>query len=338
MLGNRFPKGNAVKIRRRQFLDLAAGAAALSTLSLIARAETYPSRPITMVVPSPAGGPVDAIGRIVAEQMRVSLGQPIVIDNVGGAGGSIGTGRVARARPDGYTINIGFMSTQVLNAALYSLQYDVLNDFAPIVPLATAPAILFARRSMPANNLNELIAWLKTKPNMASAGVDVASTRLITAFFQKESGTQLTLVPYRGAAPAMQDLVAGQIDLFFSLPVQALPLMRAESIRAYAVAGDARLTLAPDIPTFGEMGLPAVSWTGWFGLFAPKGTPRDVIDKLNMAAVEALADSAVRSRLVELGLQVFPREQQTPEALGTLVRANAEKWLPLIREFGISSE
>jgi len=290
-----------------------------------------------MIVAFPAGGPTDVIGRIVAERMRASLGQPIVIENLGGAGGSIGTGRVARARPDGYTINIGVMSTQVLNDALYSLQYDVLNDFAPIVPLVMSPFILFARKSLPGTNLNELIAWLKTKRNMASAGVDVASARLITEFFQKESGTQLTLVPYRGTAPAMQDLVAGQIDLFFSLPVQ-LPLLRAGSIKAYAVAGDARLALAPGIPTFGEMGLPSVSWSGWFGLFAPRSTPKDIIDKLNMAAVEALADAAVRSRLAELGVQVFPREQQTPEALGTLVRANAEKWLPLVREFGISAE
>jgi tripartite-type tricarboxylate transporter receptor subunit TctC len=324
---------------RRRFLHLAAGAAVLPAVSRIdgAHAQSFPSRPITMVVPFPAGGPNDAIARIVAEQMRASLGQPIVIDNVAGAGGSIGTGRVARARPDGYTINIGIVSTQVLNAALYSLQYDVLNDFAPIVPLATTPFILFARKSMPAANLNELIAWLKTKRNMASAGVDVASARLLTEFFQKESGTQLTLVPYRGTAPAMQDLVAGQIDLFFNVPVQ-LPLLRAGSIKAYAVAGDARLALAPSIPTFGEMGLRAVSWSGWYGLFAPKSTPKDVIDKLKMAAVEALADPAVRSRLVELGLQVFPREQQTPEELRTLVRTNAEKWLPLIREFGISAE
>ena len=258
-----------------------------------------------MIVAFPAGGPTDVIGRIVAERMRASLGQPIVIENLGGAGGSIGTGRVARARPDGYTINIGVMSTQVLNDALYSLQYDVLNDFAPIVPLVMSPFILFARKSLPGTNLNELIAWLKTKRNMASAGVDVASARLITEFFQKESGTQLTLVPYRGTAPAMQDLVAGQIDLFFSLPVQ-LPLLRAGSIKAYAVAGDARLALAPGIPTFGEMGLPSVSWSGWFGLFAPRSSPKDIIDKLNMAAVEALADAAVRSRLAELGVQVFP--------------------------------
>jgi tripartite-type tricarboxylate transporter receptor subunit TctC len=269
--------------------------------------------------------------------MRASLGQPIVIENVTGAGGSIGTGRAARARPDGYTINIGIMSTQVLNAALYSLQYDVLNDFAPIAALATTPVILFARKSMPANNLNELIAWLKTRPNTASVGVDVASTRLLTAFFQKETGAQLTLVPYRGVAPATQDLAAGQIDLYFSLP-SLLPLLRAGSIKAYAVAGDARLALAPSIPTFGEMGLPAISWSGWFGLFAPRSTPKDVIGKLTAAAVEALADTSVRSRLADLGTEIFPREQQTPEALGALVRADAEKWLPLINEFGIRGE
>jgi tripartite-type tricarboxylate transporter receptor subunit TctC len=229
------------------------------------------------------------------------------------------------------------MSTHVLNGALYSLPYDVLNDFAPIVPLATYPFVLFARKSMPAHDLNELIAALKTKPNMASAGVDVASARLITAFFQKESGTQLTLVPYRGTAPAMQDLVAGQIDLFFSLPIQ-LPLVRAGSIKAYAVAGDARLTLAPSIPTFGELGLPAVSWSGWTALFVPRGTPKDIIGKLNGAAVEALAGQSVRSRLTELGQEIFTREQQTPEALGALVRTGAEKWLPLIKEFGITAE
>ena len=322
---------------RRRFLHLVAGAAALPAVSGYAWAQTYPSRPITMIVAFPAGGPTDVIGRIVAERMRASLGQPIVIENLGGAGGSIGTGRVARARPDGYTINIGVMSTQVLNDALYSLQYDVLNDFAPIVPLVMSPFILFARKSLPGTNLNELIAWLKTKRNMASAGVDVASARLITEFFQKESGTQLTLVPYRGTAPAMQDLVAGQIDLFFSLPVQ-LPLLRAGSIKAYAVAGDARLALAPGIPTFGEMGLPSVSWSGWFGLFAPRSTPKDIIDKLNMAAVEALADAAVRSRLAELGVQVFPREQQTPEALGALQKVEIEKWWPIIKAAGIKAE
>ena len=213
-------------------------------------------------------------------------------------------GRAARARPDGYTIDFGSFGTHVLNGAFYSLPYDVLNDFAPISPLVTIPLVLFARKTMPANDLNELIAWLKANPDKASAGISAGGFRLLTAFFQKETGTQFALVPYRGLRPRMQDLVAGQIDLLFGTPVQ-LPLMRAGSIKAYAVTSDTRLAMAPDIPTFGEMGLPALSWSAWFGLFAPKGTPKDIIGKLNAAAVEALADPAVRSRLADLGLRFF---------------------------------
>ena len=196
------------------------------------------------------------------------------------------------------------MGTHVLNGAFYSLPYDVLNDFAPISPLVTVPYVLFARKTMPAKDLNELIAWLKANPNKASAGITSVGYRLLAAFFQKETGTQFALVPYRGGAPAMQDLVAGQIDLLFGTPDQ-LPLMRAGSIKAYAVTSDTRLALAPDIPTFAEMGLPALSYSAWFGLFAPKGTPKDIIGKLNAAAVEALADPAVRSRLVDLGIRDF---------------------------------
>jgi len=228
-------------------------------------------------------------------------------------------------------------STHVLNGAFYSLPYDVLNDFVPIAPLATTPAVLLARKTMSPIDLNELISWLKANPNKASVGIIVASIHLITAFFQKETGTQLTLVPYRGVAPAVQDLAAGQIDLLFASP-DTLPLVRAGNIKAYAVTSDARLALAPDIPTFAEMGLPAVSYSGWYALFAPRGTPRDIIGKLNAAAVEALADPAVRSRLIELGLEIFPRDQQTPEALGALVRADAAKWWPIIKESGIKAE
>jgi tripartite-type tricarboxylate transporter receptor subunit TctC len=225
----------------------------------------------------------------------------------------------------------------VLNGAFYSLPYDVLNDFAPIALLVTAPAVLYSKRTMPVENLTELITWLKANPNKASAGVTAASYRLLITLFQKETGTQFTLVPYRGVAPAMQDLVAGQIDLSFGTPDQ-LPLMRAASIKAYAVTSDTRLALAPDIPTFAEMRLPALSYSAWNAFFAPKGTPRDIIGKLNGAAVEALADPAVRSRIVDLGFEISPREQQTPEALGALVKAAAGKWWPLIKEFGISAE
>jgi tripartite-type tricarboxylate transporter receptor subunit TctC len=212
-----------------------------------------------------------------------------------------------------------------------------LNDFAPVAPLATTVPVLFSRKTMPTKDLNELIAWLKANPNKASAGIVSTTGRLLTAFFQKETSTQFTLVPYRGVAPAIQDLVSGQIDLLFSSP-DALPLARAGNIRAYAATSDARLTLAPDIPTFGEMGQPALSYSGWYALFAPKGTPKNVIDRLNAGTVDALADPAVRSRLAALGLEIYPRGQQTPEALGALQKAMIEKWWPLIKELGIKAE
>lgn len=327
-----------MKFARRQFLHLAAGASALSTVSRIARAQTpYPTRPITMIVPAAAGGPTDVIGRVVAERMKESLGQTIIIENVSGADGNIGVGRAARARPDGYTVDLGIMSTHVLNGAFYSLPYDVLNDFAPISPLVTSPLVLFTRKTMPANDLQELIAWLRANPNKASAGISTVGFRLVTAFFQRETGTQFALVPYRGGAPRIQDLVAGQIDLLFSTPLD-LPLARAGSIKAFAVTSDTRLALAPELPTFAEIGLPALSFSAWYGLFAPKGTPKDTIGKLNAAAVGALANPAARSRLIELGLEIFPREQQIPEALAALVKADAEKWWPIIKEFGIKAE
>ena len=326
-----------MELPRRRFLQLAASAAALAAVSPVARAQAYPSRPITMIVPVAAGGPTDAVGRILAERMRGSLGQPVIIENVTGADGSIGPGRVARARPDGYTIDLGFLGGHVQNGALYSLQYDVLNDFQPISPLVAAPYVIFARKTLPAKDLRELIAWLKANPDKASAAIVTVGVHLITALFAKETGTQFAMVPYRGTAPAMQDLVAGQIDFSFDLPVQ-LSLMRAGSVKAYAVTSEARLETASDIPTVNESGLPALTASTWFGFFAPKGTAADIVGKLNAAAVEALADPAVRSRLVGLGLEIFPRERQTPEALGALVKADAEKWWPIIKESGIKAE
>jgi len=326
-----------MKHPRRTFLQFVGAAAAAPAFSRLASAQAFPTRPITIVVPFPAGGSTDAISRIVGEPMRRSLGQPIVIENVSGADGSIGVGRVARARPDGYTISVGPMDTHVLNGAFYSLPYDVLNDLVPISPLVTAPAVLFARKTMPANDLNEFIAWLKANPNKASAGVVSLGFRLITMFLQRETSTAFVLVPYRGAAPAVQDLAAGQIDLLFATPDQ-LPQMRAGNIKAYAVTSDRRLTAAPDVPTFAEMGLAALSFPDWFGIFAPKGTPRNIVGKLNAAAVAALADPALGARLVALGFETFPPEQQTPEALGALVKADAAKWWPIIKEFGIRAE
>jgi tripartite-type tricarboxylate transporter receptor subunit TctC len=328
-----------MKLARRKLLHLAAGAVALPAVSRVATAQTYPTRSITMIVPFLAGGPLDATGRILAERMRRSLGQPIIIENVGGADGSIGTGRTARAQPDGYTIGLGAMATHVLNGAFYSLQYNVLNDFAPVTLLVTFPFLLFARRSMPPKDLRELITWLKANPNKASAGVGNIGVRLLAAFFQKETETQFTVVPYRGLPAAVQDLAGGQIDLFWGTPdLLSLNLVRAGTIKAYAVTSSTRLTLAPDIPTFAEMGFPTLSYADWFGLFAPKGTPRDIIGKLNPAVVEALADSMVRTRLTDLGMVIFPRERQTPEALAAMQGADAEKWWPLIKEFGLKAE
>jgi tripartite-type tricarboxylate transporter receptor subunit TctC len=326
-----------MKIQRREFLYLASGAAALPAVSRETSAQSYPLRPITMIVPFGAGGTIDALARILAERMGLSLRQPIIVDNVGGADGSIGAGRAARARPDGYTIDLGFLGNHVLNGGIYSLTYDVVNDFTPIVPLTTSPTILFARKSMPSRDLNELIDWLKANPNKLSAGITAVGPRLLLVLLQKETGTQLTIVPYRGIGPARQDLVAGQIDLLIDTP-DSLPLVRAGNIKAYAVSSDARLETASDIPTFRELGLPALSWSPWTGLFAPRGTPSDVVGRLNAAAVEALADPAVRSRIDGLGLQVFPRERQTPEAFSALVKADAEKLWPLIKEAGIKPE
>jgi tripartite-type tricarboxylate transporter receptor subunit TctC len=325
-----------MKWARRKFLHLAACAAALPALSRRSCAQAYPTHPITIIVPNPPGGPTDVLARILAEHMRGPLGQPLIIENVGGAEGSIGTGRAARARPDGYTINIGGLST-TLNGAFYALSYDVLSDFAPLALLATAAGVVFARKTLPANDLNDLIAWLKANPNKASTGIGATISHLVAVLFQKATGTQFTLVPYRTANVAMQDLVAGQIDLVFTSS-DRLALMQGGTVKALAVTSDTRLALAPEVPTFAEMGLPGLSVSLWYGVFAPKGTPADILRTLTRAAVDALADSVVRSRLNDLGFVVFPRERQTPEALAALTKAEAEKWWPIIKELGIRAE
>jgi tripartite-type tricarboxylate transporter receptor subunit TctC len=322
-----------VKIARRRVLHLAAGAVALPA---VARAQTYPSRPITVIVPLGAGGPTDAVARIMAERMRVSLAQPVIIENVTGADGTVGAGRAARARPDGYTIVLSSMSVHVLNGAFYSLPYDLMNDFTPIAPLLKATPIIVGRKTFPAKDLGELIAWLKTNPNKASMAVGFLGARLLATYLQQQTGTQLTLVPYRGSAPALEDLVAGQIDLSIDFALTSLPLLRARSIKAYAISGDMRVL--PDIPTFAEVGLPALSYSEWLGFFAPRGTPRDIIDTLNAAVVEASSDSTVRSRILEFGTRIFPRDQQTPESLAAMQKADAEKWWPIMKAAGIKAE
>jgi tripartite-type tricarboxylate transporter receptor subunit TctC len=291
-----------------------------------------------MIVPLAAGGGTDATARVLADRMRRSLGQPVIIENVTGADGNIATARAVRARPDGYTIEIGSRSTHALNGAFYSLSYDVLNDFAPISPIVTFPYVYYGRKTMPANDLQELIAWLKANPTKASAGIYAVGGRLISAYFQKETGTQFTIIPYRGGAPALQDLVAGHIDIFLAGVTADLPLMRAGSIKAYAVTSERRLAPAPEIPTVGELGLPRLSDSAWVGLFAPKGTPKDIINKLTAAVIDALADAPTRSRLLDLGEEIIPDDQQSPEALRRLQEAEIERWRPIIKELGIKGE
>jgi tripartite-type tricarboxylate transporter receptor subunit TctC len=326
-----------MKLTRRTFVQFAGAVAAAPAFSGAARAQTYPARPITLIVPYPPGGPTDVLARVLAEQMRSSLGQPTIIENVGGAEGSIGVGRAARAAADGYTIELGATSTHVLNAAFFSLPYDALRDFAPILPLATTPQVLFARNTIPANSVKELIAWLKANPRPASVGIGAAVSQLAAALFQRETSTQLTRVPYRTANVAMQDLTAGQIDLVFTT-ADRLALAQDGAAKALATTGGTRLALYPDLPTFAESGLPALSVSFWFGLYAPAGTPGAIIDKLQRAAMEALADPAAQSRLARLGMEIFPREQQTPAALDSMQKADAGKWWPAIKAMNIRRE
>jgi tripartite-type tricarboxylate transporter receptor subunit TctC len=324
---------------RRMFLASFVFAAALGNIAIAAE-QVYPSRPITIVVPFAAGGPTDTIARIVAEHMRVSLGQPVILENVAGAAGSIGAGRVARAARDGYTLVIGVWGTHVLNGAIYALQYDLLKDFEPISLLASNPMVIVAKKVMPAKDLMELIAWLKANPDRASAGTTGTggASHVAAIFFQKETGTRFQFVPYRGLAPAMQDLVAGQIDLMIDNPATSLPQARAGTIKAYATTAKARLAAAPDIPTADEAGLPGFNVSQWTALWAPNGTPKDIIAKLNEAVVEALADTNVIARLADLGQYIPPREQQTPEALRAYQKAEIEKWWPIIKAAGIKAE
>jgi tripartite-type tricarboxylate transporter receptor subunit TctC len=303
-------------------------------------AQIYPSRPVTMVVPYPAGGPTDTIGRIMAEGMRAALGQPVIIENAAGASGSIGTGRVARATGDGYTLGLGLWPTHVVNGAVFTLPYDVLNDFLPVSLIATNPLLIVTRKSMPAKDLKELIAWLKENPDKASVGTGGAggASHVAGVYFQKATGTRFQFVTYRGLGPAMQDLVAGHIDMLIDYAANALPQVRAGTIKVYAVTAPNHLLTVPDIPTVDEAGLPGFYISAWHAFFVPKGTPTSVIDKLNSAVVDALADPAVRRRLTDLGQEIYPREQQTPEALGAFHKAEIEKWWPILEAAGIKIE
>jgi tripartite-type tricarboxylate transporter receptor subunit TctC len=332
--------GIAMKYPRRQFLHLAAGAAALPAVSRFARAQAYPSRPITMIVPYAAGGPADAIARIVAERMYGSLHQSVVVENITGAGGSAGVGRLARAAPDGYTVGIGNWGSNVANGALYSLPYDLLTDFEPVSMLPSEPNLILSKASIPANNLRELIAWLKTNAAQATGGTSGVGgpSHVAGILFQQQTGVHFQLVPYRGAGPAIQDLVAGRIDTMITGPSISMALVRDGKIRAYAVTAKTRLTAAPDIPTTDEAGLPGFYISVWHGLWVPKDTPKGVIATLNAAIRDTLADTAVRARFGALSLEIPTLDQQTPEGLYAQHKAEIEKWWPIIRAANIKGE
>jgi tripartite-type tricarboxylate transporter receptor subunit TctC len=322
---------------RRRFLRLAAGAAALPALPRRANAQaSYPSRPITWIVPFPAGGPVDTLARFLTERMRGPLGQSIIVENVSGAGGSLGVGRVARAAPDGYTLIQGIWSTHVVNGAIYSLQYDVFHDFEPVALLTNGSQLIVGKKTLAANNLKELIDWLKANPGATAGTAGVGAPQHIFGILLEQAiGTKLQFVHYRGGAPATQDLVAGQIDIVVADQVTALPQIRSGNIKAYAFTGRSRLATAPDIPTAEEAGLPGYTTSVWNAVWAPKGTPKDIIGKLNAAVVEALADPAARQRLAELGQHVVPPDQHGAEVLRALHKAEIEKWFPIIKAANI---
>jgi tripartite-type tricarboxylate transporter receptor subunit TctC len=317
-------------------------AALVATLAFGAsvRADNFPSHPITIMVPFAAGGPSDAMARILGDRMKTVLGQPLVIENVTGAGGSIGVGRVVRSPADGYTIGFGHLGTHVANGAVYKLGYDLVADLEPIVMLPSNPMIVVSKNDVPAKTLNELIAWLKSRPEPVTAGTAGlgSGSHIAGLYFENATGIKLQFVPYRGTAPAMNDLVAGQIDMIIDQTSNSINQVRAGTIRAYAVTDDKRVASAPDIPTTDEAGLPGFHMTLWSGLWAPKGTPKEIVAKLNAAAIEALNDPAVQKQFENLGLQMPPENQLTPQALGDWQKAEIAKWWPMIKAAHVAVE
>jgi tripartite-type tricarboxylate transporter receptor subunit TctC len=316
------------------------GLMAVTAFIADARADKFPSHPITIVVPFSAGGPSDAMTRILAERMQRTLGETILVENVTGAGGSLGVGRVVRSAPDGYTVGFGHLGTHVANGAIYKLGYDLVIDLEPVVLLPSNPMIIVSKNAIPAKSLAELLAWLKARPAPPTAGTAGAGSgsHIAGLYFENVTGIKLQYVPYRGTAPALNDLVAGQIDLIVDQTSNSISQVRAGTIRAYAVTDDKRVESAPDIPTTDEAGLPGFHMTLWSGLWVPKDTPNAIVATLNDAAVDALNDPAVRTKLENLGLQMPPPNELTPQALGTLQKAEIVKWWPMIKAANVKVE
>ncbi|MBX9829518.1 MAG: tripartite tricarboxylate transporter substrate binding protein BugD [Xanthobacteraceae bacterium] len=317
-------------------------AAALAVVSAgvpDAFAQTFPSRPVTLIAPFPAGGPLDSIARVIAEPMREALGQPVVIENVPGAGGNLGVGRAARAEPDGYTVMIGQWSTHVVNPVTYSLNYDV-RELEPVGLLTITPQLIIARKDFPARDIKDLIAWLKANPDKATAGTVGAAggAQVASIYFQKETGTTFRFVPYRGGGPAVQDMAAGQLDLMFDQAANALGPVRAGTVKAYAVMSKTRWQALPDVPSADESGTPGLYVAYWHAMWAPKGTPKEVVARLNAAVGRALADPNVSKRLSDIGHDPFPADQRTPAALAAYHKAEIDKWWPIVRASGLKAQ
>jgi tripartite-type tricarboxylate transporter receptor subunit TctC len=306
----------------------------------LAAAQTYPTRAITMIVPFPAGGATDTLARFLAENMRGVLGQSVIIENIAGAAGSIGVGRAVRSAPDGYTLSIGTSTTHVLTGGLYALSFDLLKDLDPVIYIGSEPLLIVGKKNLPADDLKGLIAWLRANPDKASVGIaGVGAVGQLTGIsLQKETGTKFQFVPYRGNAPAMQDLLAGQIDFMIEPSSNFKSLVAAGSVKPFAITGRARLPSSPDIPTADEAGLPGFFASLWYGLWVPKDTPKDIVAKLNATMVQLLADPSVKQRFAELGIQITPLEQQSPEALRAFQKAETERWWPIIKAANLKGE
>ena len=306
----------------------------------MAAAQGYPTRAITMIVPFPAGGATDTLARFLGERMRGILGQPVIIENVAGAAGSLGVGRAVRSAADGYTLSIGTSTTHMLTGGLYALQFDLLKDLEPVIQIGSEPLLIVGKKSLPAEDLKGLIGYLKANPDKASVGIaGVGATGHLTGIsFQKETGTRFQFVPYRGNAPAMQDLLAEQIDFMIEPSSNFKSLVGAGSVRPYAITGRTRLPSSPDIPTADEAGLAGFFASLWYGLWVPKDTPKDVIAKLNATMAQVLADPMVRKRFDELGIEIAPLAQQSPEALRAFQKSESERWWPIIKASNIKAE
>jgi tripartite-type tricarboxylate transporter receptor subunit TctC len=315
-------------------------ACVFSLVASAAQAQAFPSKPLTMVVPFAAGGPVDTIARIVAAPMTKALGQPVIVESVTGAAGTVGVGRVAKAPPDGYTLSIGHWSTHVINGAVYQLPYDLLADLEPVAMIASNPLLIVAHPAFPPKDLKEMIEWLRAHPDKASAGTAGAgsASHVGGIYFQSATGTKFQYIPYRGTGPAMQDLVGGRIELMFDQASNSMPHLRNGRIKAYAVTAKNRLASAPEIPTVDEAGLPGLYLSIWYGIWAPKGTAPEIIARLNGAVVASLADPDTRKRLADLGQEIPPRDEQTPQALRAFQKAEIEKWWPIVKAAGIRPE